>query len=298
MTLSFFNFIYRVLMKLSRIFLKLANKWKPLNIQQRNIIRSTKYNMLQAPDEPYYVEQYWKVIHPYLDELSENSHILDLGCGQGRFTLKLAKLFNQGHVIGCDLSATAITQAKEYATRSGLSKNIEYRTQSITDCLASCDEKSMDVILLTEVTVFYPEWQDDMPLIKKILKPGGILILSFRSLYFNALCSIRNRSWESIDTLLNERYGNIFGHSLVFTWQHSSEIKEFIVESYGLELLELSGIGVCSGIKGDPHDYICKPSKLTIREREQLMKLELNLGKHIPDGGRYILVVARNTMTS
>ena len=68
---SFFNFNYRVLMKLSRFFLKLANKWKPLNTQQRNIIRSTKYDMLQASDEQYYAEQYWEVIyHSFLPQSS------------------------------------------------------------------------------------------------------------------------------------------------------------------------------------------------------------------------------------
>jgi len=68
---------------------------------------------------------------------------------------------------------------------------------------------------------------------------------------------------------------------------------DLFVNKYRLELLELRGLGVCSGIPGDPHDSICQPSQLTIEERDKLMELELELGKTVPDAGRYILAVLR-----
>ena len=63
-------------------------------------------------------------------------------------------------------------------------------------------------------------------------------------------------------------------------------------QEHDLTLLELKGVGVCSGMQYDPHDYICQPSLLNAEERKQLMKLELDLGNIFPDGGRYILAVA------
>lgn len=287
-----FAFFARVLSKLSRLSLSLAHRWAPADIQTKNVISSTCYDMVTALDEPYYADQYWQIIFLHLDQLPKNARILDLGCSQGRFTIRLGKLFNHGQVVGCDLSAGAIAKAKDYAAFDSIG-NIDFRVQSITDCLGNFSEQSVDAILLTEVTFFYPNWKQDLPRIIQTLKPGGILVISFRSQYFNSLCLVRGQLWEAIDTILKDRQGTIFGSSTVFTWQTSEEISALLHETYGLELLELCGVGVCSGIPGDPHDYICQPSQLSAAEKMKLMKLELELGKSVPNGGRYILAVAR-----
>lgn len=287
-----FIFFARALARLSRLSLSLARRWEPVDIQQRNVIESTRYDMVVAQDEPYYAEQYWRVIRPHLDKLPSDAKALDLGCSQGRFTIRLAKLFGQGSVVGCDLSAEAIAQARGYAVRNSIG-NVDFRVQAIADCLANLSEKSVDAVLLTEVTFFYPNWKQDLPNIIHALKPDGILIISFRSQYFDALCLVRGRLWEEIDPVLQDRQGAIFGSSTVFTWQTSEEIRSLLVDGCGLELLELRGIGACSGIPGDPHDFISRPSQLSDDEKSQLMKLELELGKTVPDAGRYILAVAR-----
>ena len=272
--------------------LSVARKLEPADMRQRSVIGSASYDMVAAPDEPYYAEQYWRAMLPHFGMLPKDANALDLGCSQGRFTSRLAKLFSDGRVVGCDLSTEAIDQARDYAAADSV-VNIDFRAQSIVECLEDFGEESVDVVVMTEVTIFYPEWNADLPRIIRTLKPGGVLIVSFRSQYFDALCVARRRLWESVEAVLRDRQGTIFDSSLVFTWHTSAEIRNLLVERYGLELLELRGIGVCSGISGDPHDHICQPSQLSNSEREQLMKLEVELGKSVPDGGRYILAVAR-----
>ena len=107
----FFSFSSRVFSKLSRFSLSSARKLDTIDGWQRNVIGSARYDMLVAPDEPYYAKQYWAVILPLLDTLPKDAKALDLGCSQGRFTIRLGKLFTQGHVVGCDLSEEAITNA-------------------------------------------------------------------------------------------------------------------------------------------------------------------------------------------
>lgn len=292
----FFNVWARALAKLSRLSIKLASGWTPSDIQQRNVIRSTRYDMVAAPDEPYYAEQYWSVILPCLEKAPHNAQIIDLGCSQGRFAIRLAKYFNDGFVTGCDISANAVSQARNYAVLDSV-ENIHFQVHSISDCLGGFSANVADLILLTEVTFFYPQWGEDLPRIIRVLKAGGILVISFRSQYFNALALVRERLFGETESVLQNRQGAIFGATTVFTWQTSAEISSLLVEMYGLELLDLRGIGVCSGIPGDPHDDICQPSQLSDAERIQLMKLELELGKTVPDGGRYILAVARKPET-
>lgn len=288
----FLHFWARVFGRLARVFLSAAKANAPSGIQQQAVACSTAYDMMIAPDEPYYADQYWRILLPYLKLLPSDSNIIDLGCGQGRFTIRLGEFFPLGKLVGCDISADAITRAKIYAAENSVN-NIDFRVLEIAGCLKNIGEDFAHVIFLTEVIFCYPDWQTVLPEIIKILKPGGILVMSFRSQYFNALSLVRNRLWGELQTLMKMRNGQLLGSLTVFTWQTSYEIRNLLVESFGLELLDLRGIGVCSGIPADPHDYICRPSELNQNEQKLLMNLEIELGKSVPDGARYILAVAR-----
>jgi SAM-dependent methyltransferase len=248
--------------------------------------------MVNAPDEPYYAEQYWRVISPYLKIMTEDAHCLDLGCSQGRFSLRLAKRFTQGKVLACDISGPAIIAARRNADKASL-RNLEFRVESIERTLQSCATESQDVVMMTEVTFFFPEWQEQMTEIIRVLRPGALLLMSFRSQYFNALCLVRGRLWHNMGMLLEDRCGRIFDAQSEFSWQTSGDIRSLLTCDHRLALLELCGIGSCSGIAADPHDYIVRPSQLDCGEQDHLMKLELELGRSVPDAGRYILAVAQ-----
>ncbi len=285
-------FSLRVFSKLSRVSSSLAKKFEPEDIQQTNVIRSTSYNMMAAPDESYYADQYWQLIAPFIKDVQKNALAMDLGCGQGRLTVLLSKKLDEVKFVACDLSESAIEMAKEYAKVNYL-ENIDFKVQGITDCIYSAEKNSVDVLILTEVTVFYPQWIKELTQMLDILKHGGLFIISLRSQYFNAMCLTRSRNWNNIDTVIKKREGELFDASTVLTWQTSEEIRKLLVEEHGLELLTICGLGACSGIPGDPHDQICRPSDLSATEKVELMKLEIELGKTVPDSGRYILAVVR-----
>jgi SAM-dependent methyltransferase len=67
--------------------------------------------------------------------------ILDVGCGNGRFLLKIAK--NARHVKGIDISTTALAQAKNNVARSKLG-NVEFRMADARRLLFSND--SFDIV--------------------------------------------------------------------------------------------------------------------------------------------------------
>jgi 2-polyprenyl-3-methyl-5-hydroxy-6-metoxy-1,4-benzoquinol methylase len=193
--------------------------------------------------------------------------------------------------LGCDISEEALVKAKKYAESERV-KNFEFQRKPINEFLISMPGTEIaDVIFMTEVTFFYPEWKTDFPRIVALLKPGGILVMSFRSQYFYGLCIARQRAWDNLDRLLREGRGRVLGGTMEFTWQRSEEIRELFCTNHGLKLLNLFGIGCCSGIPGDPHDHICQPSRIGKHEQENLMRLELELGSSVPDAGRYILAI-------
>lgn len=244
-----------------------------------------------SPDESYYLHQYFTSIQPYLRNISPNAKIIDLGCGQGRFSIQMANKFQDGCVEGCDISVKAIEAARKYAANFKLN-NVQFYEMSIKEFLASKQDRYCDIVLLTEVTFYYPGWIDDLSDVARILKSGGILILATRSQYFDALCLTKNMHFSQANLLISNQIGPIFGDETIYTWQTSEEIRKIIVETLRFRLLELRGIGVCSGIPGDPHDY-CRPSLLQQNQLTDLMLLEMDLGLKIPDAGRYILTVSQ-----
>jgi 2-polyprenyl-3-methyl-5-hydroxy-6-metoxy-1,4-benzoquinol methylase len=282
----------RVFGKISRILESLSSHFAPKDIQKTLVRKSTCYDMFSAPDEPYYADQYWHVISPFFVGMPEEVQCLDLGCSQGRFSLRLANRFPRGKVLACDISEPAITDARRNADEANL-RNVEFRVESIGQALQSCRMESQDIVMMTEVTFFYPDWRRQMSDIIRVLRPGALLLISYRSQYFDALCLARGRLWHNMGILLEKRRGHIFDSPAEFSWQTSMEIRSLLIRDHGLDLLELCGIGVCSGIPGDPHDHIVQPSQLDSGEKDHLMRLELELGRSVPDAGRYMLTVAR-----
>ena len=252
------------------------------------------HDMARHPDESYYREQYWHWIARALERvgIGHAGNGLDLGCGQGRLTLELARWLSAGTVCGVDISAPAIEHAKRYAHEANVT-NIDYRQGAIADIVREFPAAAFDVVLFTEVSFYYPAWREDLEYALRALRPGGVLLAAFRPLYYDALMLVKAGMFEQVDLLLQQRHGRLFGGNVTHTWQTAEEIRQLIATEFKMELLELVGIGCCSGLEDDLHAGLARPSLLNEYERTQLMRLETALGPMLPDTGRYLLVAAR-----
>jgi SAM-dependent methyltransferase len=292
----------RPLSLIARACAKAERAARRLEISLRSDVRSAheaavvdstrRYDMATNPDEAYYRDLYWEWVRPHLANQPSDASCLDLGCGQGRLTLPLAAQFPGGSVVGVDLSEVAIAQATASARKAGLA-NLQWVPARLEDHVAGLQPGTFDIIAFTEVSFFWPEWPRHMARVVGALKPGGLLIASFRSQYFDALCLAQNRLWDKVEMLLNERRGHVFAGPVEFSWQRSDEVAALLTSDLGLELKLLTGVGVCSGIEGDPHASVARPSALSGPERQRLLALEQGLGPHVPDAGRYMLAIAQ-----
>lgn len=103
--------------------------------------------------------------------LNPRSHVLDLGCGNGRNLIYLAKIYGiKG--VGYDISAEAVKQAIDLS--KGL--NLKYEARSIVGSITFPDE-SQDLILdmMTSHFLNYGEREFLYKEIARLLKPGGWL---------------------------------------------------------------------------------------------------------------------------
>lgn len=112
-------------------------------------------------------------IHRYnlAKHLCVNKRVLDIASGEGYGSNKLAQVAS--HVIGVDISKEAVEHAtKAYAGRN----NLVYHQGSCTDI--PVDNHSIDVVVSFETLEHIVEHETFMQAVKRVLAPGGILIIS------------------------------------------------------------------------------------------------------------------------
>src|SRR5712664_803301 len=253
-----------------------------------------EYNMVTKPDEPYYAQQYLHFILPMLERRFPHRGvtILDLGCGQGRLSLPLAQWCARGGgtVTGVDLTSGAVVQAEQYASAQAV-HNVTFVNRDAVEFVREAPDSSADAIVFTEVTFFMPAYREALKDFKRLLKPGGVSFVAFRSQYYDLLQLASTHSWENAKRCLAEREGNIYGGPLGFAWQTVEDIHRQL-DDVGLRILQLFGIGVLSGIECDARSAIIQPSRLSPQDQRGLMEVECAAAEKYAECGRYILTIA------
>ena len=259
----------RALRKVSRVLDRAAGA-QTLAIQRG---MSTQ-DMEADPDERYYAEQYWRWLEPEVARLAPdgNARVLEIGCGHGRLLLPLARLLRRGRVIGVDLTPAAINAARSKAAAQNLD-NVELHVGDALPFVAALAPESFDLAVMTEVSFFMPQFRAVVDRAYRVLRRGGLLFASFRSQHYNLLHSVRDRDWPSARLAFEAREGEWGGSSTWFSWQTPDEVRAILTTSGFALSSPLRGIGVCSGIAGDPFATIAQPSALSENDRHQLMQI-------------------------
>jgi 2-polyprenyl-3-methyl-5-hydroxy-6-metoxy-1,4-benzoquinol methylase len=262
-------------------------------LAERDIqLTASIYDMVTSPDEQYYAGQY---LHWILSELDERFpkrgiSILDLGCGQGRLTIPLAAWNRDGRVIGIDFTKESIETARRYSEEKG-APNVEYFVDEAMHFLEKTSSESYDCIALTEVIYMLSQYDKALQHVHRIMKPDGLAFISFRSKYFNLLHTIRGRNFTGARLAATQQTGKVFGGAVTFSWQTTDEVVE-LLSRLGYRNTVCRGIGVFSGIEGDPLETIARPSLLSEKQQSELSDLETQLAEIYADCGRYILAMA------
>lgn len=99
--------------------------------------------------------------------------ILDAGCGQGDFTLHLAKMKNVRQANGIDLSQTAIEESIRRAKKDKLSDKAQFKAGSVTDI--PFKNNVFDSIFAFEIVEHVVDTEQMFKEFNRVLKNGGYL---------------------------------------------------------------------------------------------------------------------------
>lgn len=104
-----------------------------------------------------------------------NAIILDIGCGGGRDVKTLAKIAIDGKVYGIDYSEVSVELAKKHTKTIIDAGRAEIQHASVSSL--PFEEDFFDLVTGIEAYYFWPDLNNDLKEIYRVLKPGGTLAL-------------------------------------------------------------------------------------------------------------------------
>jgi trans-aconitate methyltransferase len=123
-------------------------------------------------------------------QLSGAERVLDVGCGDGKVTARIADLVPRGSVLGVDPSRNMI----DFATQHFATKERPNLRFQVGDARRLAFQAEFDVVVSFNALHWVPEQEDALRSIQKALKPGGKALLRMVP---------RERGW-SIEYLIEE----------------------------------------------------------------------------------------------
>jgi 2-polyprenyl-3-methyl-5-hydroxy-6-metoxy-1,4-benzoquinol methylase len=255
----------------SRRARRLARKVLP-----RAMLTPTRqHNMHEHEGEHYYLEQYMTVLTPLL---TSKQRILDVGCQYGRLLLPLAA---QGHdVVGTDIDADCLAYIRERLPAA------ELRCESADVTSTAHTSTRFDLVLCLELLYLLADWPAILSGLANQLAPGGHLAASHRSQGYYIHRFLRERRYDELDQILAGNHRGVNAQS--------PQDLEGTYVAAGLTVESMTAIGAFSGTEVDPFAAVNDPSRLSPRERTQLMRYESDpaLSTRFAESARYLLVVA------
>jgi SAM-dependent methyltransferase len=107
-----------------------------------------------------------------LDELGAGARVADVGCGQGRSAIELAKRFPESTIVGFDIHDHSIARARGLAMAEGVADRVTFE---VADARSLPDE-GFDVVLMCDALHDMGDPVAAARRAHEVLRPGGRLV--------------------------------------------------------------------------------------------------------------------------
>jgi ubiquinone/menaquinone biosynthesis C-methylase UbiE len=107
--------------------------------------------------------------------IKQQDTILDVGCGGGRTVSKLVAAAIEGKVYGLDYSDVSVAMARKLNARSIREGRVEICEGSVSQLPFNADK--FDFVVAVETHFWWPDLPAGIREIRRVLKPGGTLVI-------------------------------------------------------------------------------------------------------------------------
>ncbi|MEL7642362.1 MAG: class I SAM-dependent methyltransferase [Solidesulfovibrio sp.] len=124
--------------------------------------------------------------------VAADADVLDIGCGGGRTLARLAQLAPRGRICGIDASEKSVAMSRRHNAQAIASGRMEVRLASVT-ALPFADA-TFRLATAVETHYFWPDLAADLAEVRRVLRPGGQLLL-LGEVYDTPNFDARNQKW-------------------------------------------------------------------------------------------------------
>lgn len=123
-------------------------------------------------------------------DLQAHSRVLDIGCGGGACLARMAQTVTAGHLTGVDYSPVSVAQSQAMNADLIAAGRMEIVSGSVA-ALPFADA-AFDRIVTVESFYFWPQPQENLREVRRVLAPGGVFVL-IADIYDGDLLTDRER---------------------------------------------------------------------------------------------------------
>ena len=135
-------------------------------------------------------------------QMNEDDVVLDIGCGGGMTLHRLSSSIKTGHLYGVDYSETSVEESRALNASDIANGKMTIENASV-EALPFEDE-TFDKIITVESFYFWPEPEENLKEVVRVLKPGGQFLL---------IADIYGKAGLDPDTLRNIELYDLFNPS-------------------------------------------------------------------------------------
>ena len=130
-------------------------------------------------------------------EVTVDAAALDIGCGGGKTVDRLAKMAADGWVVGLDYSEDSVVVSRRKNANHIHDGRVEICHASVSEI--PYEDNAFDLVTALETFYFWPAPEPDLLEVRRVLKPGGELLIAC-TMYKGGRHDERNRRFvDEID---------------------------------------------------------------------------------------------------
>lgn len=240
------------------------------------------FDMYADPNETWFARLYLERIRSHAEAagIRPPATVLEAGCQAGRLAVPLAQAGFR--VTGIDTSGFALRRARQHAKRVGTELTLV--RGDVMKVLPARSGQQYDMAICAEVLYLSAQYRDMLRLLRNAIRPGGLLCASHRPRWYYLLEALKQRDFSSAQDVLS-RGGGPFRDSAYYNWQTEEELRA-LYRSLELEWIAMYPIDRLAWLSG------VGPAQLSQVQRDQWLRMELQLPVDTGTCARYLLVVA------
>lgn len=219
--------------------------------------------------------------------------IVDGGSGTGGMAIEMAKL---GHdLTGIELHKPSLEEAKRLAADAGV--DVNWVSGDLYKSLQSIPTASVDVVQCIGVLYTCVQYREIFEQYSRILRPGGIIIASFKSKFYFITTLLRQKQFDKVKVVVDSTEGvlKLTSAPTYYNWQTARELDDLFKQNQ-FDMLRKRAVGVYTGAGTDGMAAIADVEQIPTHIMDSVVyELEASEPVDCLGAGRYTLAIGRKS---